>query len=470
MTCYTIGSQAMEAIIGNSHSQIDFLLDPKDFMYYVEAVFSQREVPDDWHLARVATLFKKGDPSECCNYRPICLVAVGYKIFAMILLKRLKAAGAENKVWRTQFGFRSGYGTADALFVVRRLLEDTWAAKDGRMVFAALDWARAFDSISPTALRRALLRFGVPEKFASVVGAIYRDRKFFVRDAGADSAQHQQHFGISQGCPLSPFLLSILMTVLLFDAKALFHDRGLGPFADSIPMNELVYDTLVFDVDSAVAEGYISCIEEVAREYGLTFNFSKLEALNVRTSATIRNSEGEVIKVKNSLKYLGSNISNDGRMSSELGTRIGLATQEFANLRRIWSHCSISKTQKCRIFNACVESRLLYSLHTGVLNMAERRRLDGFQARCLRQIVGIPPAYCSRVANATVLQRSGCTPCSSTLAARQWHYLNALRSRPLNDPCRLMVFQHDGHFRRFSGPRKVGRPRTTWLDQALSNC
>lgn len=435
-----------------------------------QACWDGETVPDDWHLARVATLFKKGDPSECGNYRPICLVSVGYKIFATILLRRLKAAGAESKVWRTQFGFRSGYGTADALFVVRRLLEDTWAAKDGRMVFAALDWARAFDSISPTALHRALLRFGVPEKFANVVGAIYRDRKFFVRDAGADSAKHQQHFGISQGCPLSPFLFAILMTVLLHDAKVLFHERGLGPFADSMPVNELVYadDTLVFDFDPAVAEGYILCIEVVAGEYGLTFNFSKLEALNVRTSATIRNSAGGVIKAKNVIRYLGSNLSSDGRISSELGTRIGLATQEFAKLRRIWSHCSITKARKSRIFSACVDSGLLYSLHTGVLNTAERRRLDGFQARCLRKIFGILPAFHSRVSNATVLQRSGCKSCSTTLAERQDKYLQTMRERPLNDPCRQMIFEFDGRYRRFTGPRKVGRPRTTWLDQALA--
>ena len=45
------------------------------------------------------------------------------------------------------------------------------------MVFAAQDWAKAFDSM----LHHALARFGVPVKFANVVAAIYRDREFFVR-------------------------------------------------------------------------------------------------------------------------------------------------------------------------------------------------------------------------------------------------------------------------------------------------
>ena len=38
-------------------------------------------------------LFKKGDPAECENYRPISISSIGYKLFAAILLQRLKQAG-----------------------------------------------------------------------------------------------------------------------------------------------------------------------------------------------------------------------------------------------------------------------------------------------------------------------------------------------------------------------------------------
>ena len=45
--------------------------------------------------------------------------------------------------------------------------------------------------------------------------------RFIVKDAGSTSHWQKQEFGISQGCPLSPFLFVILMTVLLGDAKQL---------------------------------------------------------------------------------------------------------------------------------------------------------------------------------------------------------------------------------------------------------
>ena len=44
-----------------------------------------------------AGIFKKGDPTICGNYRPICFLAIGYKLFASILSKRLQDAGAAQR-------------------------------------------------------------------------------------------------------------------------------------------------------------------------------------------------------------------------------------------------------------------------------------------------------------------------------------------------------------------------------------
>ena len=135
------------------------------------------------------------------------LLCIGYKIVAAILLERLKKGGAEKNIWKTQFGFKSNSGTFDALFLLRRVLDHLWAEKDASAVFVALDWAKAFDRISPSGLIDALQRFGLPMAFLKLIQNIYEDRDFFVRDMGHQSTLHSQCHGISQGCPLSPFLL-----------------------------------------------------------------------------------------------------------------------------------------------------------------------------------------------------------------------------------------------------------------------
>ena len=141
-------------------------------------------MPNVWHKARVAAIFKKGDVSDCGNYRPISLLPIGYKLFAMILLQRLMDAGAEARIWETKFGFCSNRGTLDAIFLARRMIEEANSLKERKLIMLALDWAKAFDSISPDALCKSLERFGVPPQFLKITQAIYANRCFYVTDGG----------------------------------------------------------------------------------------------------------------------------------------------------------------------------------------------------------------------------------------------------------------------------------------------
>ena len=128
--------------------------------------------------------------------------------------------GAEARLSSAQFGFRSGYGAQDAIFILRRKIEYAWATKNGQSLVLALDWAKAFDSISPDGMLVALRRFGLAEQILDVIKAIYSDRSFIVRYCGHESQKRHQRAGISQGCPLSPSLFVMLMTVVMFDARA----------------------------------------------------------------------------------------------------------------------------------------------------------------------------------------------------------------------------------------------------------
>ncbi|CAE7208504.1 pol [Symbiodinium sp. KB8] len=205
---------------------------------------------------------------------PISLISAAYKLFAVALLNRLKNAGAESRLSSTQFGFRSQRGSSDAILIARRLLEDAWSRKDSSLILMALDWAKAFDSISPTSLAMALERFGVPPSFINIVASIYSDRKFTVRDCGCTSNKYDQHHGISQGCPLSPFLFSIMMTVLIADASYAVKNTLSNHLPKAI-VNELMYadDTLLVAVDSDFAATHMRDIERCGSQYGLSFNW-----------------------------------------------------------------------------------------------------------------------------------------------------------------------------------------------------
>ena len=137
-------------------------------------------MPQEWSVAAVALIFKKGDPSLCGNYCPISFLNLGYRIFASLILGRLKEGGVDDILWPTQYGFKEGLGTTDALFLIRRRLDSVWNAKDEKARLLALDWAKAFDSIAPESLLSALARFGLLAHFVEVIHEIYAKREFFV--------------------------------------------------------------------------------------------------------------------------------------------------------------------------------------------------------------------------------------------------------------------------------------------------
>ena len=57
----------------------------------VTEVWKEEVVPEEWHQGIIIPLYKgKGSKSECSNYRGITLLSVPGKVFAHIILARIK--------------------------------------------------------------------------------------------------------------------------------------------------------------------------------------------------------------------------------------------------------------------------------------------------------------------------------------------------------------------------------------------
>ena len=87
-----------------------------------------------------------------------------------------------------------------------------------------LDWSQAFDSIGHQHLAAALHRYGIPPILIHAIMALYHNAKFFVSEFFSDSPHHILHRGIRQGCPLSPFLVIIVLSALTSDLNSLFQE------------------------------------------------------------------------------------------------------------------------------------------------------------------------------------------------------------------------------------------------------
>jgi len=427
------------------------------------------QVPLSWHLQNVALIYKKGDPAECGNYRPICLLNAAYKIFAMVLLKRLLQAGADDRLSPTQFGFRKHRGTEDALHCARRAIDRAMADRGGSLHLLALDWQKAFDSINPDAMLNALRRFGIPAHFCQVVRSIYTGRSFTVHECNKVSDPSKQDSGICQGCPLSPFLFVIVMTLLMHDAQQLLSASARDAMSKGL-LFDILYadDTLICGQRAQHVEEYAQAVERAGGNYGMKLHWGKTQAMCVGDAGSLRSPDGAAFEDTGSMQYLGALLAGNGRIDSELSRKIGTARGDFNQLQRLWGHSGVPLEDKIKFFRAFVLSRLRYGLATIWLVTAQRRRLDGFVARCLRRILHIPASFVSRVSNADVFERAGMKPFTQQVLKQQFCLLRKAALTEADHPLRKDTFIDQTLIPQIGRYiRRVGRPRQDWTTQLL---
>ena len=193
----------------------DEALEP--LLTHINECWEKGEITEGMDNANIAVLFKKGSTENPENYRPIALLNTTYKILASIIKRRL-AEGMDQAIDEMQFGFRKGRSTSQPLQIVRRtaeIVEESGAA----MYMLLIDWEKAFDKVDQERLIFALERMGIPQRIIGIIKAIYEKPNFAVKDRGRTSTRRRQRAGIRQGCPLSPYLFGIFLTVIMEDVE-----------------------------------------------------------------------------------------------------------------------------------------------------------------------------------------------------------------------------------------------------------
>ena len=92
----------------------------RTFLLSLFTIFWTTEnIPADLVDPNITILFKKGDRSQCGNYRGISLLSVVGKVFPDILLQRL------NTIAQSQSGYHCGQSTVDGIFTLGQVMEKT---------------------------------------------------------------------------------------------------------------------------------------------------------------------------------------------------------------------------------------------------------------------------------------------------------------------------------------------------------
>ena len=144
-------------------------------------IWCEGKVPQQWKDAVITVLHKKGDKTECGNYRGITFVSHAGKVLLKVAARRLSAyCEAKRLLPEEQCGFRPDRSTTDMMFVVRRLQKI--GRKAGVSLFMCfIDLQKAYDTVDRTLLWQVLTRIGVPPQMIAIMRQFHDGMRACVR-------------------------------------------------------------------------------------------------------------------------------------------------------------------------------------------------------------------------------------------------------------------------------------------------
>eukprot|EP00732_Lithocolla_globosa_P005511 Lithocolla_globosa_v1_NODE_5747_length_1190_cov_17.937500.p1 type:complete len:325 gc:universal NODE_5747_length_1190_cov_17.937500:982-8(-) len=171
--------------------------------------------PQNLKPARVTPLFKKGDPFDRTNYRPVSILITLSKIFERLILNQMMEYMLQNNIiTKSQYGFLQKISTKTALLNFHEELLQQLDKKDMVGLGIFIDLAKAFDTVNHEILLKKLEIYGVESLALKLISSYLSNRQQTVVIDGIHSYPRTIMCGVPQGSILGPFFFILYINDL----------------------------------------------------------------------------------------------------------------------------------------------------------------------------------------------------------------------------------------------------------------
>ena len=451
-------------------------------------IWTTFKVPSTWLVSSITCLFKnKGSRAEAKNYRGISIMATCSKILSAIIINRIRVC-YEKLISNSQFGFRSNKSTSDAIFVLRKTIE----INSCEFYCCFIDLKAAYDWINRDMLFKVLeIRLQSPI-IVKILRMLYTGTTAAIKHT---TTLFQTFTGCRQGGMESPIIFNIYLDFVLHCAEKAVLERypntglkysfrfpnhcssrderkihGLTGFQR---LRMLLYadDIVLLCTNILELEDIVRIYDETFARFGLVISTDKTETMAFNTTEEIA-SRPSLISIRNvnlknvrKFKYLGDIITNFKKAiplpnaqpySEELTTdhenyltfRIASAFQKWNELKHVLIDKRIKITTRIRFLEACVRSRLLYSVQTWDLKAHEKLKLETIWHGFLRKMV--TNGYKRK--NAPKHKKKGVDPATQVIGDLDWSFKysnedihNITKTMPISEFCGVQHLKYIAH-------------------------
>lgn len=352
---------------------------------------SQASYPPCLKTALVIPIFKKGDPLDPTNYRPISVLPSINKVFEKLVYSRLLNFFCKTELlYQHQFGFRQGSSTEVA---VLELVDEISRALDEKLLAGSvfLDLSKAFDTINHTMLLKKLDAYGVRGHPNDYLRSYLTGRLQQVVVSGSRSDLRNVQTGVPQGSNLGPLLFLVYVNDIaelnLNGKVKLFADDTVLSYENKCPV-EMVQQ---MKTDMECILGYLE-------NNLLALNLDKTKMMLFRNSQTVVPTHpplhvaNEVIEEVTSFKYLGVTLDNRLTWRTHIDEVVSSCSALCGILRKLaWT---LPRHALLKIYYAFINSKYQYGIQIwGTACRTYLKDLQTQQNRCIKAIFKLPFLY-----------------------------------------------------------------------------